>query len=339
MDKFTRQLNLVALLEQAGNDLTFAEIRERLRSEAYPQRDPESARRAFERDKADLLQMGVPLESRSPGDDPSRTVYGIRPSAAEIEDPGFTPEELAALRFAATALALRSEDSTTMEDAVDGLRKYGGLGADEPTRTVAELSLDRNVRTIFTAILERRPVGFTYGAETRRVLPLQLASRAGHWYLRCLHVDGGHSRTYRLDRIEGTVLPLEGEGEDPAEPTPTGGAAPGDAPGENAPVERGPVGSLRFRPWEFGEGEPLRALVRLDPAAAAVALAGDPDLAVHTKGPDGTVIALEVRNPEGLWPWLLAFLERAELTAPASLRSDYADLLRSMARADVEESG
>ena len=212
MDKFTRQLNLVALLEQAGNDLTFAEIRERLRSEAYPQRDPESARRAFERDKADLLQMGVPLESRSPGDDPSRTVYGIRPSAAEIEDPGFTPEELAALRFAATALALRSEDSTTMEDAVDGLRKYGGLGADEPTRTVAELSLDRNVRTIFTAILERRPVGFTYGAETRRVLPLQLASRAGHWYLRCLHVDGGHSRTYRLDRIEGTVLPLEGEG-------------------------------------------------------------------------------------------------------------------------------
>ena len=79
--------------------------------------------------------------------------------------------------------------------------------------------------------------------------------------------------------------------------------------------------------------------MRLDPAAAAVALAGDPDLAVHTKGPDGTVIALEVRNPEGLWPWLLAFLERAELTAPASLRSDYADLLRSMARADVEESG
>lgn len=319
MDKFTRQLNLVALLEQAAADLTLAEIRERLRAEAYPQRDPESARRAFERDKADLLRMGVPLTATRKGDDPSGTVYGIRNTRSELEDPGFTPEELAALRFAATAMALRSEDSTTLDDARDGLRKYGGLGSGEPTRTLAELSLDQNLTTVFTAILEERPVGFSYGGEVRRVFPLQIASRAGRWYLRCVQVGDGESRTYRLDRIEGSVLPLEESeaAEDPVAGIDQAQGAVGD--------------SLRFRPWEFGGAEPVRTLVRLDRAAASVARAGDPGLEVHEEDDDGVVVALSVRNPSGLWPWLLGFLERAELLEPASMREEYTGILREMA--------
>lgn len=335
MDKFTRQLNLVALLEQAGTDLTFAEIRERLRSDAYPQKDPESARRAFERDKSDLLDMGVPLEARAPTDDPSGTAYGIRQTAAVVDDPGFTPEELAALRFAATALALRSEDSTTVDDAVDGLRKYGGLGIDEPTPTIAELNLDRNVTTVFTAILRSGPVAFTYSDETRTVLPLQLATRAGRWYLRCVHLEGGQSRTYRLDRIDGTVLPIEVQASqipeaDPGDPV---SRTPDDA------LSRVPSDSLRFRPWEFGEGAAVRTLVKLDHAAASVALAGDPELSVHTTNSESTVVALDVRNPEGLWPWLLGFLERAELLEPGHLRAQFAAVLHSMTGDDLEVAG
>lgn len=320
MDKFTRQLNLVALLEQAGTDLTLAEIRDRLRDEAYPQGDPESARRAFERDKADLLRMGVPLTATRKGDDPSGTVYGIRTTRSELADPGFTPEELAALRFAATAMALRSEDSTTLDDARDGLRKYGGLGDAEPTRTLAELSLDQNLTTVFTAILEERAVGFSYSGEVRRVLPLQVASRAGRWYLRCVQVGDGESRTYRLDRIEGSVLPLE-ESE------------AGEGTGERIDRPEGTVGdSLRFRPWEFGVGEPVRTLVRLDRAAASVARAGDPGLEVHEEDDHGVVVDLSVRNPPGLWPWLLGFLERAELLEPTSMREAYTGILAEMAQ-------
>ncbi|MEZ5239825.1 MAG: hypothetical protein R2716_13055 [Microthrixaceae bacterium] len=110
MDKFTRLLNLVALLQQAGEPLTFTEIRRRLRPEAYPQRDPESARRAFERDKADLLEMGMPLQvSQEPGDDGAAT-YSMGHRSTMLRDPGFTPEELGALHFAATAMSFRDRD-------------------------------------------------------------------------------------------------------------------------------------------------------------------------------------------------------------------------------------
>ncbi|MFV0315573.1 MAG: helix-turn-helix transcriptional regulator [Microthrixaceae bacterium] len=326
MDKFTRQLNLVALLEQAGTELTLADIRERLRDDAYPQSDPESARRAFERDKADLLRMGVPLTATPARDDPSTTVYGIDTTHTRVDDPGFTPEELAALRFAATAMAVRSDDATTIDDALDGLRKYGGLGRSDETLSVAELNLDRNVNAIFTAILDGRIVGFDYNGEVRRVLPLQLASRGGRWYLRCVQISDGESRTYRLDRIDGPVLPAE-------DPDGSHSIATADGPGAVAPTD-----TLRFRPWEFGDTESRTALVRLDPAAAAVTLAGDPSLEIHSKSDEGTTLALAVRNPQGLWPWLLEFLERAELLEPADLREQFAGLLESMAAESTGKS-
>ncbi|MCZ7630076.1 MAG: WYL domain-containing protein [Microthrixaceae bacterium] len=220
MDKFTRLLNLIALLQQAGVALTFAEIRERLADEAYPQHDPESARRGFERDKADLLAMGVRLESEPILDDPSVTAYTIATGrtagagrghgslSGVVSDPGFTPGELAALRFAATAVALRGEAVDSVTDASDGLRKYGGMGTPPAERTVADLRLDDNVADLFAAVLDSAPVGFTYARRTRRVLPLQLANRSGHWYLRSQDLDVGESRTYRLDRFESPVLRL-----------------------------------------------------------------------------------------------------------------------------------
>ncbi len=321
MDKFTRQLNLIALLEQAGSPLTFAEIRSRLRDEAYPQRDPESARRAFERDKADLLAMGVPLESVATPEDPSITAYRIgskRSSgghAARLGDPGFSPSELAALRFAATAVALRSGSVHDVGDATDGLRKYGGLDTPGAQRTVADLRLDDNVGELFAAILDSAAVGFTYSGRTRRVVPVQLANRSGHWYLRSEDLDAGCSRTYRLDRFESPVLRLPPDDADQSDDELD--------PDVATTRSRRTQGALRIRPWEFGSAEPVRALVALDAAAAAVATAGDPDLEILESSAEGSTIALAVSNPEGLWPWLLAFLDRAELLEPADLREEY----------------
>lgn len=323
MDKFTRQLNLVALLQQAGAPLTFAEIRSRLPAAAYPQRDPESARRGFERDKADLLAMGVPLEAEPLRDDPSVTAYTVASTRTshrrrqEMSDPGFTPSELAALRFAATAVALRGESVDSVAEASHGLRKYGGMGTPVAERTLADLQLDDNVSALFASILESAPVGFSYSGRTRRVLPVQLANRVGRWYLRAEDLDSREPRTYRLDRIEGPVLdlpPPEAEAALAADCAPSGN-------GESDP--RPSMASLRLRPWEFGRGEAERVIVALDPPAAAVATAGDPDLEVLDEGPEGTRFVLAVRNPEGLFAWLLSFLDRAELLAPASMRDAY----------------
>ncbi len=316
MDKFTRQLNVVALLQQAGSTLTFSDIRTRLAEGAYPQRDPESARRSFERDKADLLEMGVPLQTVVNPEDPSASGYRIASGDHSISDPGFTPGELAALRFAATAVALRGETVDSVAEAADGLRKYGGVGNPTAPRTLADVNMDENLSTLFSAIIDSAAVGFTYAGRTRRIAPSQLANRAGRWYLRSSDLDALESRTYRLDRIQGAVLRLRPEDVRDLD--------------EQAVLTAPTAGTLRIRPWEFGDNEPVRVLVALDPPAAAVAIAEDPDLEIADAGPLNTTVALAVRNPVGLWPWILSFLDRAELLEPRTVREAYLDHVRAL---------
>ena len=321
MDKFTRLLSLVALLEQRSHPQTFESIKEQLRGEAYPQTNPETARRSFERDKDDLLSMGVPLVAAPFADDPSNTGYTIRRERSEVSDPGLTPAELAALRMAARAMALRHEGVEDFEDATDGLRKFGGLaggdgetgqdlaaGAGAPVDTLAEIRLDANISEVFGGIVDRRPVGFGYNGQVREVLPRHLRSLSGNWYLTCDDLGTGETRTYRLDRIEGSVLPL---------PAGEGGPATGSSTGSD------PLPSGRFRPWEFGSAETVTVQVALDAAAAAVALAEHPDLEVTAEDPDRTVFNLDVRSPEGLWNWLLRFMDRAVVLAPQHMREAY----------------
>ncbi len=319
MDKFTRLLSLVALLEQSARPKTFEEIREEL-PDSYTQSRPETARRAFERDKKDLLDMGVPLRTLDVADDPSGSAYVIRRERSAVADPGFTGAELAALRMAATAMALRDEGAG-LADATDGLRKYGGMGPAGDGPTLAEIRLDSNVTELFSAILNGTPVAFTHSDRTRKVLPQHLWSMGGHWYLTCHDLDAGASRTYRLDRLEGAVLPVE-PAEERAE-KPAAGIESSDA--------AGPGG--RFRPWEFGDGPVESVTISLDAPSATVALAEHPGLEVVEAGDDHTVVRLDVRNREGLFSWLLSFIDRAELVGPPDVRDAFVDHVSGIARA------
>jgi predicted DNA-binding transcriptional regulator YafY len=92
------------------------------------------------------------------------------------------------------------------------------------------------------------------------------------------------------------------------------------------------MGKLRLRPWEFGNADPVRVLVALDPPAAAVATAGDPDLEVLRVDPTGSTVALSVRNPDGLWSWMLSFLDRAEVLEPPVMRDAYRQHLESIVK-------
>ena len=151
-------------------------------------------------------------------------------------------------------------------------------------------------------------LAFTYRGSTRQVTPHQLFHEGGHWYLRATPVDAAEVRTYRIDRFEGTALDSHESGD--------------EAPGPPAPAPE-PLEELRFRPWEFGDGESTTATVRVDAAVAPIVLAADDALAVAEREPDGTVVMqLEVRDRQGLWRFLLALLDHAELLSPPELRDD-----------------
>lgn len=299
--KFERLLNLAALLESNPAPLTAAEIRARIGT--YSESDT-AFRRTFERDKADLLDMGIPLRSVN---GPGAAGYTVDRSVA---DPGLTPVELAALRAAATRLALRGAEIDPAEELRDALRKLGGLLGEPVTTTVAEIHLDHVVTRVFEAITEGRSARFTHLGRARHVIPRRLVLRGGHWYVAAFDLDRGAPRNFRLDRIDGSVE----LGEEIPEPL-------------EVPVEQ-----LRVRPWELGTGAAEPALVLLDPEVAPIAFADGPGIEVVQERPDGSVVVrLRVRNVAGLWHWLAGFLDRAELLEPSELRRRWIDHLHELA--------
>src|SRR5687768_71001 len=98
--KLERLLNLTAALLETPRPLSAQEIRERLGS--YPD-GRDAFHRAFERDKDDLREMGVPLEVATvPGTDPPVDGYRIPKDRYYLRDPGLDADELAALHLAAS---------------------------------------------------------------------------------------------------------------------------------------------------------------------------------------------------------------------------------------------
>lgn len=296
MAKVDRLLNIVAALQASSAPLTAEEVRDRV--PGYVGQSDETFRRTFERDKDDLRQLGVPIETVTVEHlEPPRAGYRIRRDRYELEDPGLTPEELAALHLAATSVRLVGIPADEVDDA---LRKLGGLGVTTGDDELAAVAAPAALGVLFDAVLERRPVAFRYGDTERHLQPHRLQYERGRWYVSGHDVDRDAIRSFRLDRIEGAATPGEPASFPPAD----------DLPG------------VRLRPWEMGDEEVRVAQVLLDEVVAGPVLAEDPGLRVLEVRSDGsTVVELEVRNRVGLEDFVLSHLERAELLGPPELRS------------------
>jgi proteasome accessory factor B len=119
-DALERITNLVALLMETRAPLTQQQIVDELEGQ-YPTGDA-AQRGAFERDKALLREIGVPLESEVlGGNDAGRTAYRIDRDRYELADLQLAPDEQAALQLAVAAARLA--------DAQFGLLKLGAIAA------------------------------------------------------------------------------------------------------------------------------------------------------------------------------------------------------------------
>ena len=104
-DPLERLTNLVALLLETRRPLTLEEITHELRGQ-YPVRDP-ARRTAFERDKRQLRDEGVPLEQTVlSGDRAGATGYWIDRSRYSLPDLGLTDDETRALQLAVATVHL-----------------------------------------------------------------------------------------------------------------------------------------------------------------------------------------------------------------------------------------
>jgi proteasome accessory factor B len=323
VDRLERLVNLVAALLDAERPLTRSELRHRVGGYAA---EDEAFRRNFERDKDLLRQMGMPLVTEALADDrgDDQVGYRIPRERYELPDPGLSEAELAALRLAGSAVRLDS--SWGGEATLSALRKLAAAGGDRagdpggaavppgpvtPAARVAELSGGEAVATVFGAIAERRRLRFTYRGAARTVEPWRLSYRRGQWYLSGFDHHRAGERVYRLDRVDGAVVP---EGEAGAFARPSGGAA-------------GPPPA-----WRLGEGPEVRVRVRIDADQAPWAIASVGEEAVVARLADGGVeVELAVTNREALRSWVLGFLHHAEVLGPPEERDDLARWLAALA--------
>ena len=292
--RLERLLNLTAALLSASRPLTAADIRERV--PGYPEESLASFRRAFERDKDALREMGIPLQG---GDDG----YVIPRDEYELRDPGLDPDELAALHLATAAVRLEGLRGT------EAIWKLGGATSASEGVAVAALPAIPQLVPLFAAVAARAPVTFAYRGEPRTVDPWRLSFSRGRWYLDGFDHDRQAERQFRLDRLDGDVSAGE----------------PGSFT-RPAATHTGPE-----QPWLLGGDEPVTARLRVDADQSAWAVDHLGADAVVDRADDGSVeVELEVTNRDAFRSFVLGFLDHAEVLGPPELRDDFVTYLGAM---------
>ena len=213
--KTERLLSLVVCLLSTRRYLTAEQIRQAVAG--YPEQ-PEAFKRMFERDKEELRELGIPLETGSLSPTDGEDIgYRVERQAYELPELRLEPDEAAVL-----GLAARVWRSAELAGAAAGALlklRAAGIDTDEPgADTDVRRGIEPRVATtepafgpLWQAVRDRRPVTFAYRAagrsepQTRELEPWGVVNRHGRWYVAGRDRGRDAVRVFRLSRIEGDV--------------------------------------------------------------------------------------------------------------------------------------
>lgn len=197
--KSERLLNLLIMLLSTRSWVGRDRIRQVI--EGYRSLDDANFDRTFERDKAELRGIGVPVETGALDPEANEPGYRVDRSAFELPPITFTADELAALGAAARVW----QDSVAAEDTRVALATLRAAGADPDAARL--LTLQPQLTAIdgldvwWDALRSRREVRFGYRDEPRRLQPWRIVQQRGHWYVIGLDLDRGQRRYFKLSRV------------------------------------------------------------------------------------------------------------------------------------------
>lgn len=208
--KTERLMNLFITLLVSRQYLAKERIREAV--EGYQGQNDQAFDRMFERDKDELRELGITVETGSNDKFFEDEVgYRIKRDEVELADIDLTREEAAVIGLAAQVW----EHAGLASDSTSALFKLkaAGITVDtsvlrmvEPRLSASEPSFDQ----MWDAVSRRIPVNFDYrrpGAElrTRSVQPWGVISWHGRWYMAGFDTDRGEPRVFRLTRVHSDV--------------------------------------------------------------------------------------------------------------------------------------
>jgi proteasome accessory factor B len=210
-----RLLSIVVLLLSTRRYLTAEEIRAAV--SGYPD-EHEAFKRMFERDKEELRDLGIPLETGLNNAFDEEPGYRIEKQDYELPEIRLEADEAAVL-----GIASRVWQSAALAGAAAGallkLKAAGapGLQQDEdddkqPPGIEPRLSTQEPAfGPLWEAVRDRRPVTFSHQAPgrtdpiKRELEPWGVVNRHGRWYVAGYDRTREAPRVFRLSRITGPV--------------------------------------------------------------------------------------------------------------------------------------
>lgn len=306
MDRTERLLNLVAFFLDTRTAVSLDDIRD-----AFPDDysgTPEASQRKFERDKAELYELGIPLRFEQKSDE-SEGGYLLDREAYYLPEPGLAADELAVL-YAAGSAALTSGAFPGRQDLAHALRKIG-FYADAPLPT-AQVRLElgnarelaARLETLWDAIGARKAVDLDYfsprtrATTSRRVDPYGLALRRGVWNLVGWCHLRKELRTFHVHRIRQVTMQA-------ARPKQADFSIP-----EDFSIDA----HVASWPWEYRIHAPVEVTLTLDETLAPLApqLFGAPAR--------GGTLRLTVTHLDALLDQVLSMGTSAKLVGPSQAR-------------------
>src|SRR5437762_1713951 len=216
-DKLIRQLSLVAYLMAERRPLTARDVKSNV--EGYSEMSDEAFARRFYSDRAELLALGVPLQSQR-DEFTGEELYTLRSENYFLDELELDDDELAALQTALYLLEGKFAYAEPLRLALQNLA-LGRPGFDEPASDTAVRvevldpdytpEMPGRLGKLEGAISKQRTIKFPYYSISRNrqtersVNPYGLLSDNGSWYVIGQDLDRKDIRTFRVSRIRGDI--------------------------------------------------------------------------------------------------------------------------------------
>jgi predicted DNA-binding transcriptional regulator YafY len=216
-DKLIRQLSLVAFLMAERRPITARDVKSNV--EGYSEMSDEAFARRFYSDRAELLSLGVPLQSQR-DEFTGEELYTLRSEQYFLPKLELEDEELAALQTALYLLEGKFAYAEPLRLALQNLA-LGRPGFAETASATAQRvevldpdyspEMPGRLAKLEGAISKQRTVRFEYWSISRdeigeRTLnPYALMPDNGIWYVVGHDLDREDIRTFRVSRIRGEI--------------------------------------------------------------------------------------------------------------------------------------
>jgi proteasome accessory factor B len=311
-----RLVNLVICLLSTRRYLTAAQIAATVPGYEHDAADPrehEAFQRKFERDKAELRDLGVPLETGTTSVFDTEPGYRIARRDYALPDVRLEPDETAAVGIAARLW----QHAGMAAAASSGLLKLRAAGVDvdvSATLGVEPLvTADPAFEPLQTAARLRQEVRFEYRtpeddvSHTRRLQPWGVVSWRGRWYVVGWDLDRQATRSFRMSRVVGRVIPV------------------GPPEAFTPPADLDLFGHVSK--WSTPMEHPNRATVLLKAGRAAGVRRRAESVVC---GPDGDRAELRYSDPDSFARWLVGYGSDVVVLEPDDVRKAIVARLRDL---------